>query len=79
MPAGKTVYNINCKRKKQKQKQRKKEKEAKERKTGIGLNLDLSIMPASTLKEIETTVSPYTLHDHWQQKCNVMTANFTTS
>ena len=78
MPAGKTVYNINCK-KNQKQKQRKKENEAKERKTGIGLNLDLSIMPASTLKEIETTVSPYTLHDHWQQKCNVMTANFTTS
>ena len=31
----------------------------KKKQTGIGLNQDLSIMPAITLKEIETIVSPY--------------------
>ena len=53
MPAGKTVHKLL----------KKEAKEGKTYETGIGLNLDLSIMRASTLKEIEThcfTIHPAT-------------------
>ena len=50
----------NARRQNRAQTAKKEAKEGKAYETGIGLNLDLSIVPASTLKEIDTIVSPYT-------------------
>ena len=50
----------NARRQNSAQTAKKEAKEGKTYETGIGLNLDLSILPASTMKEIETIVSPYT-------------------
>ena len=50
----------NARRQNRAQTAKKEAKEGKTYETGIGLSLDLSIVPASTLKEIDTIVSPYT-------------------